>query len=231
MVYLCFTLEGLAELIRKFAPFRVSIALSQTQLALVDRVKTVFMQGRPPKSIHHCTQARLVKTFLCVVPIVSKRRIHCRRHSSPSQHAPSQSSEEPPSNLNQQHRHQPFRHLGSASASAFGARCGPAHSNLQQPMLVGMGPIHETFHENASTGDEFPMGSKPTVQPPKQRQQRIPPLRQRFRLRATAAQRLPRCQERLSLRVVLLRVQLAAHPRLQPTRRWSRAGDHDEAGL
>ena len=97
MVYLCFTLEGLAELIRKFAPFRVSIALSQTQLALVDRVKTVFMQGRPPKSIHHCTQARLVKTFLCVVPIVSKRRIHCRRRSSPSQHAPSQSqsSDEP----------------------------------------------------------------------------------------------------------------------------------------
>ena len=46
MVYLCFTLEGLAELIRKFAPFRVSIALSQTQLALVDRVKTVFIQGR-----------------------------------------------------------------------------------------------------------------------------------------------------------------------------------------
>ena len=97
MVYLCFTLEGLAELIRKFAPFRVSIALSQTQLALVDRVKTVFMQGRPPKSIHHCTQARLVKTFLCVVPIVSKRWIHCRRRSSPSQHAPSQSqsSDEP----------------------------------------------------------------------------------------------------------------------------------------
>ena len=116
MVYLCFTLEGLAELIRKFAPFRVSIALSQTQLALVDRVKTVFMQGRPPKSIHHCTQARLVKTFLCVVPIVSKRWIHCRRRSSPSQHAPSQSqsSDEPlPTSINSIDidQHQSFHHL------------------------------------------------------------------------------------------------------------------------
>ena len=72
--------------------------------------------GSPPKSIHHCTQARLVKTILCIVPIISKRRIHCRQRSSSSQHAPSQSqsSDKPlPTSINSIDidRHQPFRHL------------------------------------------------------------------------------------------------------------------------
>ena len=47
---LCFTLEGLAELIRKFAPFRVSIALSQTQLARGSRQNSVHAGAAPKTS-------------------------------------------------------------------------------------------------------------------------------------------------------------------------------------
>ena len=167
MVYLCFTLEGLAELIRKFAPFRVSIALSQTQLALVDRVKTVFMQGRPPKSIHHCTQARLVKTFLCVVPIVSKRRIHCRRRSSPSQHAPSQSqsSDEPlPTSINSIDINPSVISVGAVPAvaqspSQVGMHCVSGHASGVSSHLLASSAT-------SNRKDQSPIQTSPTPQSP-----------------------------------------------------------------
>ena len=87
--------EGLAELIRKFAPFRVLITLSQTQLACGSRQNSVHA-GLPPK-IHSPSHASTTSKNVYLrrphrfhasdpLPIFLAISLNMHRHQQPFRH-------------------------------------------------------------------------------------------------------------------------------------------------